>query len=105
MLTKLSLLSAILLAGGIGLAAAEGTPSPSSGAAANATKCFDRASGQVKDKSAMNNPDTKMNSAGTRSGSAPASSMGGPSSNTGPSATTGSANAGRPANAANLPDC
>jgi hypothetical protein len=105
MLTKLSMLSiTLLLAGGVGFAAAQSSTAPATGAT-SATKCFDRASNQVKDKSAMNNPDTKMNSAGTKSGSAPASSMSGPSANVGPSGTTGSGNAGRPAIAANLPDC
>ena len=102
---KLSLLSAIALAGGIGLAAAQSNPplrSAPPAASSDQNKCFDRVSGQIKDRIAMGDsgPGNKSDNAGMSStppGAAPNNS-----------ATTGSGSSltvNRPAAAAGLPDC
>ncbi len=97
MLGKLSVLSAaVLLAGGVGIAAAQ--QQPQSGAA-NQGKCFDRVSGQVKDKTAMANPPAKSTSGAPQPGEIKSGAN--PAGNAG---TTGSAPP-RPAAAAGLPDC
>ena len=106
---KLSLMSAIALAGGIGIAAAQSSPpspstspSASPGASNNMGKCYDRLSGQIKDKMAMGDsgPGNKSDNAGM--------------SSTPPGATTGSGSTAaggtssipqRPPAAAGLPDC
>ena len=119
MFGKLSLLSGVALACGIGLAVAQSSPpsataspgasSLSPAASGNQGKCFDKVSGQVKDKPAMSsaspgtgsipNKDDNAGMSSTPPGAAPSGT-----------ATTGSASstagsAGAPMASPGLPDC
>jgi hypothetical protein len=108
----LSALSAILLAGGVGIAAAQSQP-PSSAqtpSAANQGKCFDVSTKQIKDKAAMNQAAGSPTASGARkpgdtmTGTSQSGHSSGTSATTG-SAATGSTAAARPPEAAGLPNC
>ena len=117
---KLSLFTALALAGSIGFAAAQSSPpSPSTSpgassppaASSNQGKCFDKLTGQIKDKMAstsspgasLANKNDNAGMSSTPPGAAPSTTGSGSASS--PSTGTGSASVQRPAAAAGLPDC
>jgi hypothetical protein len=97
-LGKLSVLTAAaLLAGGMGMASAQSSMSPSKTPSAASGKCWDSATRQVKDMS-MNKNQTASGAkkpGGVTTGAAPSGSA---------AESTGSASS-RPAAAAGLPNC
>jgi len=113
-LGKLSLSTAALLACGIAMASAQST-TPPAGSSAQA-KCWDAASGQIKDHLAMNKPgasgsaaaknSAQDNSAAASGAKAPGgvTTGSGAAGNATPGAPQGSA-AARPPQAAGLPNC
>ena len=113
-LTTLSVLSAALLAGSMTMAAAQSTPPSGSPAAANQGKCYDQATKQVRDKTAMggqtaNRGSTETKKPGdTMTGASPTGQASGKSPTTGSGSTgpAGSTAANtRPPEAAGLPNC
>jgi hypothetical protein len=111
--SKLALLTtAAFLAASLGVASAQTTSpgsSPSAGAAANQGKCWDEASKQIKDKSAMaqsgSSSAAKSGSAAATTGAAGSTSATAGKSSTASAPSGSSASAGRPAAAAGLPNC
>jgi hypothetical protein len=116
-LGKLSLSTAALLACGIAMASAQSTtPSAGSSGASAQAKCWDAASGQIKDRLAMNKPGASGGAAAKNSAPGNSAAAGGAKAPGG--ATTGSGTAGkattgapqgsaavRPPQAAGLPNC
>jgi hypothetical protein len=115
-LGKLSLSTAALLACGVAMASAQSTTPPA--ASSPQAKCWDAASGQIKDKMAMNSPGasgsaaTKNSAQANSTTASGAKAPGGVTTGSGAAGTgattggglTGSATA-RPPQAAGLPNC
>src|SRR3954463_11054126 len=106
-MTKIGLIAAAaVLAGGIGLAAAQttGMPSPSSGA--NQGKCWDAGTNQVQDNARTSG--TTGSTSGGVTGSTSGTSAGNGMSGSAAGGTTGTAGSmaqDRPAGAVGLPNC
>ncbi len=102
MVAKLSVLSAAaLLAGGFGLATAAETGMSKGSSAASQSKCYDQATRQIRNKTAMDTPSSKSASGTPKPGELKTGS-----NQAGNAGTTGSGGPSqRPAAAAGLPDC
>ena len=92
-ITRIGLIAAAMLAGGMGIAAAQtSTTTPSPNAASSGTvKCWDSVTNQVRNET----PSSSTSTSGTSTGGASTSS-------TGEAPSSGST---RPPHAAGLPDC